>query len=258
MSATDACSAYDWLFIVSAGRSGSTTLLHMLNAVPTIFLSGENIDVLPQMADVYHKSVGLGLKSKANIQFRSGQGLSSDGLPVTSYFNAPNETALRYLVCSWVLNMLPMPSAAVKPACMHQRCFRGFKELWGHGGLDLLPAIHKFFPGAHIINNFRGVAGGLSASSAAIVQANVWATSESIAVVKNYSWRFGQRWLDVRLEELTSPRTFDEVLRWLRVRNCSFSRVVHANNGALGKAQWQAVPSTDGVLTGRCTRAQLT
>ena len=232
-----ACAAHEWLFIISAGRAGSTTLLQMLNIVPTIFLSGENIDVLPNLLNLYDRSAQLGRRS---------------GGLVTSHSNAPDDTVLRNLVCSWVLNMLPTPSAAVKPACVRQRCFRGFKELWGHGELSLLPAIHTFFPGAFIVNNFRGVAGGLSASPAAIAEANVWATNESAALVKEYSTRFGRRWLDVPLEELASPHTFNRLLRWLGVGNCSFSRVVHANNGSLGSQQYRTIPSTEGVLAGRC------
>ena len=116
----------------------------------------------------------------------------------------------------------------------------------------MLPAIHKFFPGAFIVNNLRGVSGGLSASSAAIAEANVWATNESVALVKDYSTRFGRRWLDAPLEELASPHTFNRLLRWLGVSNCSFSRVVHANNGSLGREQWRTVQSKDGVLEGHC------
>ena len=39
-----------WLIIISAGRSGSTTILDMLNAVPFVSLSGE-LTISPEPSD---------------------------------------------------------------------------------------------------------------------------------------------------------------------------------------------------------------
>jgi hypothetical protein len=46
------CALYSWLFILATGRSGSTTILSMLNQVPEISLSGENNDLLGSLISV--------------------------------------------------------------------------------------------------------------------------------------------------------------------------------------------------------------
>mmetsp|Transcript_8251 Transcript_8251/g.10770 ORF Transcript_8251/g.10770 Transcript_8251/m.10770 type:complete len:149 (-) Transcript_8251:1950-2396(-) len=38
----DLCHDYDWVFILGTGRSGSTTILSMINSIPGFYLAGEN------------------------------------------------------------------------------------------------------------------------------------------------------------------------------------------------------------------------
>lgn len=45
------CDAYDWVFVFGTGRSGSSTVLQMLNAVPDILLSGENYGLYTMLHD---------------------------------------------------------------------------------------------------------------------------------------------------------------------------------------------------------------
>ena len=73
------CSAQNWLFVVSAGRAGSTTIMNMMNAIPTVLLSGENDGVLNILDAAFSTSQRL-----ANMWNQR---------PGTAYHNNPNMTA---------------------------------------------------------------------------------------------------------------------------------------------------------------------
>lgn len=51
------CRSHAWLFVLSTGRSGSTTILNMLNAIPQIKLSGENGNLLPMLNNALEHSI---------------------------------------------------------------------------------------------------------------------------------------------------------------------------------------------------------
>ena len=38
-----------WLFVLATGRSGSTTVLNMLNALPGVYMAGENMNVVGKL-----------------------------------------------------------------------------------------------------------------------------------------------------------------------------------------------------------------
>lgn len=42
----DLCGTYRWVFVISTGRSGSTTMLGMLNSIPGFHIAGEQLDPL--------------------------------------------------------------------------------------------------------------------------------------------------------------------------------------------------------------------
>jgi hypothetical protein len=53
-----ACTAHDWLVILATGRSGSTTIESMLNAVPQVHLTGENGGVMEELEAAYSLNLG--------------------------------------------------------------------------------------------------------------------------------------------------------------------------------------------------------
>ena len=52
----DLCLDNKWVFVVSTGRSGSTTLAAMLGALPDTYISGENGGMASSLRDLYRKA----------------------------------------------------------------------------------------------------------------------------------------------------------------------------------------------------------
>ncbi len=69
-----------YLFILATGRSGSTTLLKMMNSLPNIRLSGENYNAVFQMYNLFNNTV-----------FQGKEGIEVDGAyNATKYSNFTN------------------------------------------------------------------------------------------------------------------------------------------------------------------------
>mmetsp|Transcript_10784 Transcript_10784/g.28655 ORF Transcript_10784/g.28655 Transcript_10784/m.28655 type:complete len:283 (+) Transcript_10784:105-953(+) len=53
-----------WLFIMATGRSGSTTMLEMLNAIPGFYLAGENYGLLEKVWQIYQSTMNASQRSQ--------------------------------------------------------------------------------------------------------------------------------------------------------------------------------------------------
>ena len=125
----DPCSTKRWLFVFSVGgRTGSTTLMGMLNAVPQIKLTGENKDLYSRLYELEQDTLALGGGDRARDEF-------------DAWHNAPDPVRLQAAVCSWLLALSPHPGALV----------HGFKEI----RTPAAPLLARTMPHARFVINFR-------------------------------------------------------------------------------------------------------
>eukprot|EP00965_Chrysotila_dentata_P002469 80002-Pleurochrysis_carterae.AAC.3 len=150
-SAIPDCNSNQWLFIFATGRSGSTTLLSMLNEVPQIRLSGENGNLLSMIdgAEAYTRN-----DIKRNAK-RWPQ----------PWYNAPDMQLIDNDICSWIGHLLGEPraparvkaSSAVVKSNMPGGPANGLPVYFGFKAIkiELLPIVLRLFPRAQIVVNYR-------------------------------------------------------------------------------------------------------
>ena len=241
----------NWLVVISAGRAGSTTILDMLNTVPFISLSGE-LAISPETED---HSLGLRLSDpRADCAPRSviGRLFSTYDLSLspgltgsygTARYAVPQAARLKHHMCGWLRDMmLSTPS----------RHYFGFKEMV-HCIEPLDQALALLGPNVRIIRSFRrNVAKQLNSafwktikSASTLLQRH---TAEMFRATSSYPNVF-----DLPLEEFSVAK-FNELLSFLDIGGCNFTRVLHANDGARGDGY--AGPgegATRGLLDGVCS-----
>lgn len=135
-----------YVFVVTYGRSGSTVLQNLLNAIDGVVVRGENNNTLWHMFQAWHA-----LDNAAPIRDLRARGVSTDA--TRPWFGAELIDAdaighqLAALFTQQVLNL---------PDDTH---IGGFKEIRGHGDPELFPRyldfVARFFPGARFVFNTR-------------------------------------------------------------------------------------------------------
>jgi len=241
----DLC-AQKWVFILSAGRSGSTSLLEGLNSLPGVSLGGENfamIDVAREMVDRADK-----------LQQRGD----------SAAFEMKNEHLSADVLCSMQDVFAKLTNHDLGQSINGQQRILGFKELvalpsasqWQDGakggakGVPHLAAgttnwldfIDRLFPCARIVFNTRR---DVATQSRAI--ASTFGTARGMPLhkieqdVRAVNADF-ERWHAERSRGNSSkarsfmvyaedlgPSIFTQLARWLG-RDCAFTAVPHAND----------------------------
>ena len=231
-----ACATTDrWLFIASTGRSGSSTIMHMLNQVPGIMVAGENYGQLAVLAhgrDLVDKAEAAALHTAAWTSQRA------------------DRAKLAESVRTWLDAIAPLGT------------IRGFKEIrWA-------PISSRVSGSDDPLRVFRFLQESLPCSRMVFsYRKNLTRQLESSFHRKSKPDELAARDHDLRAAQATvfrdngfllpledfSPETFNKLLRWLGVVGCWFTDVLHTNG----------MPSThkDGpnvgghVLAGDCTIA---
>ena len=207
-----ACASVRWLFVLGTGRSGSTTLMAMLSAVPQIFLTGEN-SVVPLLAQLLTAATGMGHGGDHNM-----------GDPM---FNRPDHNALHDDACSMMLHLEHYPH--------HEAAYRGCKLIGNPNATEneqietKVNAIMTLFPNAVFVASFRedierqahsGFYNGVQAAELANATARLRATLKAT----------GRPTFELPLEQF-SPASFTRLLRWLGIVGCEYVDVLHQNSG---------------------------
>ena len=239
--ACDLC-AHRWVFIISAGRSGSTSLLEGLNSLPGVSLGGENfamVNVAREMVDRADK-----------LQQRG------DSAP----FEMKNEELSTDVLCSMQDVFAKLTDHELHQTNGGKQTILGFKELvalpsageW-HGGAkgvphlaagntDWLDFIDRLFPCAKIVfNTRRDIATQSRAIASTFDSARGMPLHKIERDVRAVNANF-ERWHAERSSGNTSksrsfmmyaedlaPGRFTQLAHWLGL-NCTFTAIPHAND----------------------------
>ena len=179
------------LFVWGTGRSGSTTILNMLNSVPCIDLSGENGGFIKDMGSLKDYSMTLNNKKGAWVNH------------IDKTFQ---DNAQKIWIKSFTTN--------------HQM-FWGFKEI----RTDDIPIIKDLVPNAkHVINYRKNITLQLQS------QFQTKNTERGLEnKLKNIRKDLnGTDTFDLALEDFTVEK-FNRLLHWLGI-NCSYYFVLHSND----------------------------
>jgi len=189
--------AQDWLFILGTGRSGSTTALEMVNAIPGVYLAGENSGVMNTLMDLFESSMSL-LEDQAGSRNRALCAFQKFVKTIIGQFDEQTTKVI------------------------------GFKEI-RHLNRKQLSFFKQVFPGAKIILNTRK---NLHSQHQSQFQMDIplgeltnWTNEVELFQADNSKDTFL-----LHLEEYNA-KTYNRVLDFLQVQGCYFAFVAHANHG---------------------------
>lgn len=207
----DLCaSEQQWLFVLSTGHSGATSLTEILNKVPGFYIAGENMGIMDILLDEY--------ESMGKIVKRSERGEPGwQTKPISQ----------RHVLCA----MQAVMRTAIGGFKAGQTSVIGFKEV-RHTSRHKLDFFKKVFPCARFVLSSQT---DLATSSKALqLHASSQTAGADLEQLQNATREFGS-WLrrhpenafNVKLDDL-SARGMNELLSWLGVEDCQFSAVEYA------------------------------
>lgn len=209
------CSS-QFLFVVAVGRSGSTTLMNMINAIPGVFIYGEDMPLLQSLIDLDQLFL-FGLKH-LNV---SHQVLHIG--PLTPWAR-PRANRTKTILQS---NRLLWELLAPPPDKTHV-IVRGFKEIrWDY---QLLTTTVTLFPCSRFIVNFRRDTKAQVASFRAAgwgKRINDTEVSRKTDKMRRLIKLLPVKSYEIALEDF-SVTAFNDLAKWLGV-NCEFDGLSHFN-----------------------------
>ena len=216
-----------WVFIIATGRSGSTTVLDMLNLVPAIELSGEKgpgfCNLWPQM---YESQRSVLLQQSKNHAFLN----SATGLQLKAAENRMDAAVSRSM-CTWIKGLEPRGRTQALVTT------HGFKEIRP----CYVNLLTRAFPRAKFILNFREDVEAQS-HSAWFAQNSTHALDILEGKIETYRSQLrGYDTFELPLESF-NVSTFNRLLRWLGTTDCTYRGVLHSNAnkgyGVQQSTQW--------------------
>jgi len=224
----DLCSK-DWLFILSTGgRTGSTTVLTMVNAIPGFELAGENSGAMEALFDLYNKANYTGFGDDIR-----------QGMKAWWHENISRQEVL----CS----MQGYVETIMGDYDPGRTKVIGFKEI-RHTKPATLEFFLKVFPCARFLWSTRATE---------TLHESLWHQDETLsaldgvkASMQNFSNHHPERSFTISVENFTLP-TFNQMLSWLGVSNCSYSHVAHYNY--LGATEGGQPIDKEPKIDGSCT-----
>eukprot|EP00961_Rhodomonas_salina_P131312 1767251-Rhodomonas_salina.2 len=223
-----------WLFVWGTGRSGSTTLMHMLNALPGIALSGENAMV--------QSAVEL-WKEYRKLQPRSGKkrGPWEHGAMMKGEF-----------LCS--LRKMFHSIHAVHTPSTTSGAVTGFKEIRFEASRGDVEFLKDVFPCARIVFNIRHDVEEQSKSGFHAKHNNKRKKTSELSkrnkeILSLHAEMGPQQSYLLALEDFNT-QNFNKLAEWLGYKDCSFTTVLHDNDSKFG--DYKQDTSTDSLLHGAC------
>eukprot|EP00928_Gymnodinium_smaydae_P001780 TRINITY_DN10641_c0_g1_i4.p1 TRINITY_DN10641_c0_g1~~TRINITY_DN10641_c0_g1_i4.p1 ORF type:complete len:259 (-),score=43.58 TRINITY_DN10641_c0_g1_i4:148-924(-) len=195
-----------WLFILATARSGSTTVLKMVNAIPHHYLAGENAGAM---------SILLRLKAARDEQQNHSKVYAWQSLPIQE----------ELVGCS--LRAYTKAIIGIKEGIAPDVI--GFKEVRHHDPSEL-DLFLELFPGARFIICTRHNVEEQVESFAKTIfdQYDANRISEKASSLEAWGRDHADRTFFLQTEEFSQSR-FNEMLQWLGVNNCSYRSVAHEN-----------------------------
>ena len=249
--ACDLCS-HQWVFILSTGRAGSTSIMDALNRLPGVYISGENQASLEAAVE---------LRQRRRETVRRGAAVRDHA---AQHRDQVDDSALLCTLQQWFVHL-----AGVPIHMSHSRTpILGFKELItleplsvvqdhentlvppvrhlsvasspGGMGKDVEPRwlslLEEVFPCARIVFNTRSNTTQQAQSAFHRKQGTKpWQLDSLNDIVHQFhARRGGYRSFHLELEEFSEAR-FTQLAHWLGVA-CQFTAIPHSNKGSAGPA----------------------
>mmetsp|Transcript_76536 Transcript_76536/g.221202 ORF Transcript_76536/g.221202 Transcript_76536/m.221202 type:complete len:427 (+) Transcript_76536:58-1338(+) len=209
-----------FLFVVAVGRSGSTTMMNMVNFLPGISIWGENL-LMPK----YLRNIELHMNTDWNQPSVPGR----PGWPTASPHPHENITRFRLGVQKMMWDLWAPPPRRVRDSTV-----RGFKDIaWTP---DLVSWIAEVVPCSRFIVNYRRDVTSQAHSGfwSRMQKAKNKSDGEMLDLVqdktkayRSFAAALGARAMEVALEDY-SVETFNHLAQWLG-SPCRYNHLIHLN-----------------------------
>lgn len=196
-----------WLFVLAGGRSGSTTVLSMLNAIPGMHLAGENWGAVNSLLELYKSANSTGFGHSSGV--------------VDAWTHT--EISERRVLCA----MQDYIRVIVGEFDGATTKYIGFKEI-RHKTPEQINFFSKVFPCAKYVINTRDV--DEQHKSGWFKEMPLEKLEAKKVSLESFSATHGESAFDLPLEDFSVER-FNSLLHWLGVDGCAFTQVAHANDG---------------------------
>ena len=208
---TDGCER-NWLFQVSTGRSGSTSLMDMLNDLPNVYIAGENAGLFESLYALHKSSIRTEKQSK-------------HGAYHGAWWHHPVERSkLRRSARTYV-------ESAIGLKQNQNYTWVGFKEI-RFGTADELDYLLSLFPCSKVIVNIRRNI--VRQHRSAFMETSIWKLKSHNDMLLKFSKKYPKRVFTLALEDFTLDN-LNRLAVWLDFPNCRFKQIAHANrNGGYG------------------------
>jgi hypothetical protein len=201
----------EWLFISATGRSGSTTTLNMLQAIPGIHLAGEN-EALDSIMDLYNKAMSPAV------------GVSGEDDGAWSH----GERSKKQIKCALQLYVKGLLGSYEKGTKIV-----GFKEV-RFMKEDLIFFSETLFPCARfVVQTRKDVQAQQNSKTYRQWDMDAQVLWQTTKALEDWQKAHDSRSIALHLEDF-SVETFNNLLTWAGVSGCQYINVCHANDGGYG------------------------
>ena len=197
-----------FIFIIAEGRSGSTTLLHMVNHLPDVELTGEHYGILKDVNEIFKK---LTLQMPHSDNFDS--------------FYHKNLNVKRFKCWAQDLIWELADFGTSNQNTTTNMTIRGFKEI-RYADAEVFKFINDLFPCAKYIFNYRS-----NAEADKVTSKKMWDRNTSFFLVnteETLDLIDDSRKFIFTLEEYSELEKWNALSKFLG-RNCTFHKVLHDN-----------------------------
>jgi len=259
-----------FLFIISTGRSGSTTLLEMMNMLPNVRISGENYNELYYMYNLIRNLEQGGILTKGKGKAK-GKNLNTNS--TSSSYNLINpkqeishgafrhgmvpKGAMGCALQQFLATMNPPPASQLKSMNMEsyndfdQHTILGVKTIRMHkGSWDAQLAarfLKEHFPCSRYILNFRSDLSSRVNSTVTTFEKSVKKDEQELeqkfvsqtSFIQKLAKELGPnlvKSLDMTQwtqSETIGLQTINEIVSELGFQNCKFDQMLHYNDGGI-------------------------
>jgi len=222
----DLC-ARNWLFIVSTGRAGSTTLLNMLNEIPSFTIAGENGGFAGHLFRLKSDTA----RAEETIRTHLPRNSSEIRRNAWSRWNVSDQLGLRCAMQAYALAFLGVSAESLSPHTVI-----GWKEI-RYDSVQALNFMRDTFPCAKFILNTRQDLRAQAASGfkTGFTRGHVtpWGHRQGLeartSLMARWAEQLPRNTTFALPVEKFSLQKYNEMLAFLGVSGCEFVRVLHSN-----------------------------